>query len=436
MTFKDLLNPDRPLGAAMLIGSVVLVITILWFSFAILRPLPPKTVIMATGSDGGTYKEAGVRYRDILAQAGIELQLLSTAGSLENLAMLNDRSSNVSIGLIQGGITNEKESPDLETLGTLFYEPLWIFYRNEIQSVGLDSLKGRRISIGPEGSGTRALAMELLARNGIDQNFAELLPLSPRETAEELLKGKIDAAIFMASWRSPVVRQLLASESIKLTTSPRADAYVALYPYLNKLVVPAGVGDLAKNLPPEDVSLFATKASLVVRKDLHPALKYLLLNASEKINSGPGPFHKGGEFPAAESIDLPLSQEARQFYKSGRPYFQRFLPFWLAVQVDRLLIIIIPLIGLMYPLLRFMPFVYDWSMRRRIYRLYGELWLLEHELESSRGADKAGDLNAKLDRLEEKADRLRLPKAYVDMLYKLKEHVILVRERLNKDDNK
>jgi TRAP-type uncharacterized transport system substrate-binding protein len=197
MTFKDLLNPDRPLGAAMLIGSVVLVITILWFSFTILRPLPPKTVIMATGSDGGAYKESGNRYRDILAQAGIELQLLSTAGSLENLAMLNDRSSNVSIGLIQGGITNEKESPDLETLGTLFYEPLWIFYRNEIQSVGLDSLKGRRISIGPEGSGTRALAMELLARNGIDQNFAELLPLSPQETAEELLKGKIDQATFM-----------------------------------------------------------------------------------------------------------------------------------------------------------------------------------------------------------------------------------------------
>jgi hypothetical protein len=229
-----------------------------------------------------------------------------------------------------------------------------------------------------------------------------------------------------------VVRQLLADESLKLTNSPRADAYVALYPYLNKLIVPAGVGDLAKNLPPEDVSLFATKASLVVRKDLHPALKYLLLNAAEQISSGPGIFQKAGQFPAAESIDLPLGKEARQFYKSGRPYFQRYLPFWLAVQVDRLLIIIIPLIGLMYPLLRFMPFVYDWSMRRRIYRLYGELWLLEHELETTGSGHSAGDLNAKLDRLEEKANHLRLPKAYVDMLYRLREHILLVRERLNK----
>ncbi len=436
MTFKNMHSPDRRLDKAMLISLVVLFITVLWASFSVLRPLPPKTVIMVTGAEGGAYRKIGARYRDILAEEGIELQLLSTAGSLENLAKLNDRSAGVSVGLLQGGITGEKESPDLETLGTVFYEPLWIFHRNEIKGDDLALLKGRRISIGPEGSGTRALALELLARNGIDRNYAELLPLSTRETAEELLEGKIDAAILMASWQSPVVRQLLADESLKLAESPRVDAYVALYPYLNKLLLPAGVGDLARNLPPEDVSLFATKASLVVRRDMHPAIKFLLLDAAEQINAGPGIFQKAGEFPAAESIDLPLSKEARQFYKSGRPFFQQYLPFWLAVQVNRLLIILIPLLGLMYPLLRFMPFVYDWSMRRKIYRLYGELWLLEHELETSDRVYSASDMNAKLDRLEEKAGHLHLPKAYVDMLYRLREHIILVRERMYKEDDK
>ncbi|HUJ19240.1 MAG TPA: TAXI family TRAP transporter solute-binding subunit [Nitrospirota bacterium] len=412
------------------IAAAVIVVAALWAVIASLRPLPPRTVTMATGPEGGSHYDIGKRYRELLAHEGIKLQLLTTAGDLENLALLRDPRSRVEVAFLQSGITSEKASPDLESLGAVFYEPLWFFYRGVIPGKRLEALRGRKISIGPEGSGTRALALELLARNGIDQRFAHLLPLAPREAGENLLRGEIDAALMVASWDSPVVQRLISDKNINLASFPRADAYVALYPFLNKLTVPAGVGDLAKNRPPTDVTLFAPKASLVVRKDLHPAIQYLLLDAAAQIHSGPGIFQKSGQFPAAESIDLPLSDEARQFYKSGRPFLQRHLPFWLAVLIDRLLILLIPLFGVIYPLLRLMPAIYGWEMRWRIFRLYRELRTLEKDLESRGAGEAIGDLNKWLERLEEKANRLRVPLFYANQLYTLRMHITLVRERL------
>jgi TRAP transporter TAXI family solute receptor len=413
-----------------MIAALAIIVVGLWATIVALRPLPPRTVIMATGPEGGSHYEIGIRYRELLAHQGIKLQLLSTAGALENLARLRDPRSGVEVGFLQSGITSEKESPDLESLGAVFYEPLWFFYRGVIRVRGLQVLKGRKISIGPEGSGTRALALELLARNGIDQKFAQLLSFTPREAGEKLLRGEIDAALMVASWDSPVVRRLLSDKNIGLASFPRTDAYVALYPFLNKLTVPAGVGDLAKNLPPKDVILFAPKASLVVRRDLHPAIQYLLLDAAAQIHSGPGIFQKSGQFPAPESIDLPLSDEARQFYKSGRPFLQRHLPFWFAVLIDRLLILLIPLFGVIYPLLRLMPALYGWEMRWRIFRLYRELRILEKDLETRGAGQSIGDLNEWIERLEDKANRLRVPLFYANQLYTLRVHITLVRERL------
>jgi TRAP transporter TAXI family solute receptor len=413
------------------IAAAVIVVAGIWAAIVALRPLPPRTVTMATGPESGAYYEVGKRYRDLLAHQGIKLQLLTTAGDLENLALLRDPRSRVEVAFLQSGITSEKESPDLESLGTVFYEPLWFFYRGVIRGKGLEVLRGRKISIGPEGSGTRALALELLARNGIDQRFAHLLPLAPKEAGEKLLRGEIDAALMLTSWGSPVVRRLLSDKNIELVSFPRADAYVALYPFLNKLTVPAGVGDLTKNRPPTDVILFAPKASLVVRKDLHPAIQYLLLDAAAQIHSGPGIFQKSGQFPAAESIDFPLSDEARQFYKSGRPFLQRHLPFWLAVLIDRLLILLIPLFGVFYPLLRLMPAIYGWEMRWRFFRLYRELRALEKDLETRSEGQGIGDLNEWLERLEERANR-RVPLFFSNQLYTLRMHIRLVRERLTR----
>jgi hypothetical protein len=198
------------------------------------------------------------------------------------------------------------------------------------------------------------------------------------------------------------------------------------------LILPEGVGDLAKNRPPRDVVLIAPKASLVVRKDLHPAIQYLLLDAAEKIHSGPGIFQKAGQFPAAEAIDLPLSDVARQFHKSGRPFLQRHLPFWLAVLVDRLLVLLIPLVGVVYPLVRFAPSLYGLQMQRRIFRFYGELRFLERELESRGAGQSIDDLSSRLDRIEEKANHLRVPVFYSNMLYTLRMHISLVRGRMER----
>ncbi len=430
MTIRDVFSALRSRLLIVMIAVGVLVVASLWAVVALLCPMPPRTVVMATGPEGGAYQEIGKRYRDLLARSGIAVRLLPTAGDLENLARLRDPRSGIQISILHGGLTSEKESPDLESLGTVSYEPLWFFYLSEYRGKGMAGLRGRKIAIGPEGSGTRALSLELLARNGIDRNFAELLPLTPRAAGEKLLSGEIDAALMLTSWDAPEVRQLLASERVELASFPRTDAYIALYPYLNKLVVPAGVGDLAKNRPPTDVVLFAPKASLVVRSDLHPAIQYLLLDAAAQVNSRPGIFQKAGQFPAAESIDFPLSSEARQFYRSGRPFLQRHLPFWLAVLADRLLVLLIPVVGVIYPLVRFLPALYGMQMRRRIFRLYGELKKLERETEARDAGYGMGDLIVRLDRLEDNANRLRVPVFYANMLYTLKMHIALVRGRI------
>lgn len=412
--------------------AVAIAMVLLWLVLALLRPLPPHTVVMATGPAGGAYAAVGVRYRDILAHEGIDLRLLPTAGALENLAKLQDPRSRVSVGFLQAGTTSAEASPDLVSLGTISYEALWFFCRKILQNQGLEGLRGRRLSIGPEGSGTRALALKLLALNGINEHAAELLPFMPEEAGKRLVRGEIDGAMMVTAWDSSVVRELFSSEGIRLVSFPRADAYVALNPFLNKVVVPTGAIDLTKDLPPADVVLLAAKASLVVRNDVHTALQYMLLAAASQIHGHPGIFQKAGEFPAPEMIDLPLSRDANRFYRSGLPFFQRYLPFWLAVLVERLLVLVIPIVGVGYPLVRILPSIYDLGMRRRIYSLYGELKFLEVELEKRDGEQGADDLLARLQQLESRANHLRVPTFFADRLYTLRMHLKLAREEMEK----
>ena len=346
------------------------------------------------------------------------------------MARLRDAKSGISVAIIPSGITNHKESPKLTSLGTLFYEPLWFFYRSSSGMKKHEDLRGRRISIGPEGSGTHALSLTFLARVGVIDQTATLLPLAPQEASEKLRRGEIDAAAMLAPWESSVVRQLVATENIQLANVARADAFVALYPFLNKVVLPAGVGDMVQNRPPTDVTLIAPKASLIVRADLHPAIQYLLLEAAVQIHSEPGMFRTAGQFPAAEATDLPLSAHAQQFYKTGPPFLQRHLPFELAVLAQQLLVILIPVLGVMYPLLRFLPAAYAWAMRRRVFKLYGELKYLEDQLFSRSEKQDVGDLASRLDRLEERASRFRLPVSFRPLLYALRLHIDLVRHRL------
>jgi TRAP transporter TAXI family solute receptor len=428
MTLRDLLTKNRTAVTITVVAAVIAVA-----AFVILRTMPPRVIVMATGSKGGSYYDFGERYRAVLASAGVEVRLVPTTGSSENLALLLEPHSEVSVALIQGGIIGAGASSKLESLGTVFYEPLWLFHKPGLRRPGVLDLQGRRISAGPVGSGTRELSLELLKRNGVDEKATELLALAPEAAAEKLLAGEIDAALTVNGWKAPIVQKLLADERVELSSFPRADAYVALYPFLNKVIVPRGVGDLAKDLPPRDVILFAPKASLIVRKDVHPAIQYLLLDAATQIHSGPGIFQHANQFPAAEGVDIPLSSEAVQFYKSGRPFLHNFFPFWMSELFGKLIILLIPILGLFYPIMRSLPRVYDWLMRSKILRIYGELRFLEDGIiDARRSGRDVGPMVAQLDQLEARANDLRIPVAYTSMLYMLRNHIDLVRERLQK----
>lgn len=408
------------LGGVLIVS--VLAATVIW-----LGPLPPQVVVMSSGTPGSDYDVLGRRYQTILKRSGVDLRLVPSAGGVENLRRLNDPRSDVSVSFAQGGLTSDTQSPGLESLGNMFYEPVWFFSRVPVGQ-HLEGLRGKKVSIGREGGGGRVLSVRILALNGIDQALAELLPLSAAEASKALLRGDIDAATMVSSWDGQGIRELLGSSDVNVVGAERADAYIALYPYLSKLVLPTGVGNMVTNRPPTDLNLIAVKASLIIRRDLHPALQYLLLKAATEIHSAPELFQRAGQFPAAERGDLPLSDEARQFYKTGPPFLQRYLPFWLAVLVSRLLLLLIPVIAIAYPLLSFAPTLYNWSVMRRIFRLYGELTFIEAQLESSRGT-VSKDVQARLERLEQGASQLRVPVSFAQPLYHLRAHIELVRNR-------
>jgi TRAP-type uncharacterized transport system substrate-binding protein len=422
---------SRPTVVA-LVGLAATIIVLVWLAFAAWRSVKQRTVVMAVYPEGSLNTELVKRYQQVLARNGLVVKLEPSTGAVESLAALRDPKSAVSVALVPGGITTKQNSPELVSLGTVLYQPLWIFSRSRVLQGHLQ-LRGRRISIGPDGSSSRALALELLGRAGwIDQKSTTLLALPPAESAEALMRGDIDTAIFVDGWESPVVQRLLRTNGVNLESIPRADALVRIYPYLNKLVLPAGAVDLVEPRPPTDVILIGPKSSLVVRNDLHAVIQYRLLEAAVEIHSSPSMFRAAGQFPAPESVDLPLSPYARDFYKTGSPFFLRHLPFWLAVLLEQPIVWVIPLFVILFPLFRLAPAVYDWAERRRIYRLYSELKRIEDEMfyAVDRGSHK--NLIERLDRLENRASQLSVPSAFKPLAYGLRLHIDIVRQQAQK----
>ncbi len=416
-----------------LLGSAALgLVGIVWL-FSLLHPLPPRVITMATGPEGSAYATFGKRYKILLAKEGIELRLVPTAGALDNLTRLRDPKSGVQVGFVMGGLADETDSTDLLSLGTIGYEPMWFFSHKVGTDKGLFSLRGKRVSVGPEGSDSRALVTELLKRNALDiGSHFQALGFLPEETERALLDGKIDAAVMVSSWASPVVRKLVATKGIDLASFRRADAYVAIFPSLTKLVIPEGVADMENDRPPHDTTLLATKTSLIVRGDLHPALQYLLLEAASQIHSRRGIFQKAAEFPAPESLEIPLSPDARHYYKSGRPFLQRYMPFWLAALVEQIVVLLIPIMGLMYPVVKGLASLYGWGMQRRIFLIYGELHWLESEIDKLGGKPPTEEILNRMKHLELRTNRVKVSSNYIPMLYNLKETVAYVRGRLDK----
>jgi TRAP-type uncharacterized transport system substrate-binding protein len=416
-----------------LVGIVVFIGLGTWLAFALIHRMPQRNVVMTIYPEGSVNAELAARYREVLARKGINLKLVPSAGAVESVARLRDPNSAVSVALIPGGVTTEQDSPELVSLGSLFYQPLWVFSRSRLHLKSDKPLHALRISIGPDGSSSHALSLKLLARAGMfDKKSTILLPLSPSESAQKLIHSEIDVAIFLDAWESPVVQHILETKAVNLVSVQRADAFVALYPYLNKLILPAGVVDMSKPWPPRDVTLIASKSNLVVRRDLHPAIQYTLLEAADEIHSMPGMFHAADQFPAPESIDLRLSPYAREFYKTGTPFLLRHLPFWLAVLLAQPLLLLIPLLVILFPLLRLAPTIYDWVEKKRVYGLYSELKELEDEMFYAAPSTNRPDLIERLDQLENRASHLSVPTPFKPLLYGLRMHIQMVRHAAQK----
>ena len=403
-----------------------------WLAFVLFHAMPQQTVAMAVYPEGTLNAALAKRYREILARDGVDLKLVPSPGAVESVARLRDPKSGVSIALIPGGITTEQDSPELVSLGTLFYQPLWVFSRDHLLHRH-KQLRDLRISIGPEGSSSRALALDLLGQRGmIDMKSTTLFSFTPSESAQKLIQGEIDVAIFLEGWESPAVQQLLKAKNVTLENISRADAFASLFPFLNKLVLPAGVVDVVEPRPPTDTLLIAPKSSLVIRKDLHPAFQYLLLKAAVEIHSTPGMFRTAGQFPAPESIDLPLSPYALEFYKAGAPFLHRHLPFWLALLIEEPVVWLIPLLIVLFPLFRLAPSAYDWFERRRVYKLYGELKRLEDEMLLAAPSGSRQDYVERLNRLEGRASHLSVPTPFRPLVYGLRLHIDMVRQQIEK----
>ena len=419
---SDLWTTIAPAG---LIIGVAFGVTMLF-----VKPAPPKRLTVAIAPEEGGSRYFAKRYQEILKRHGVTLDVRQTAGSVSNVQLLADPESGVDVAFVQSG-TSAAHAESIVSLGSVTYIPLWVFYRGEpIDDVR--DLRGRRIAVGGPESGTRALAVTLLGASGADKGGTELLPLERDAAIEQVKKGEIDAAFLVSPAEAPALKKLAAAAGVRLLSSARADAYVRRFPYLSKLVLPHGVFDLAADVPEHDVILLAPTQNLIARETLHPALAYLLLRAASEVHGAAGMLANSGEFPAPREAGFPLSSVAQRYYQAGVPFLQRYLPFWAANLVDRLWVMLVPIIAIVVPLGRIVPALYRWRVRSRVFRWYARLKQIELQLEENPEREELIDMLKRLDETERKVNQIRTPLAYAENLYFFREHVDVVRRRINR----
>ncbi|WP_211441050.1 TAXI family TRAP transporter solute-binding subunit [Collimonas humicola] len=410
----------------------LLAIFAIWLAIKFIHPAPPSTITISTGSENSSFWKIAEKYRTILARNGIKLKIVSSEGSLDNLKKLSDPHSGIDVGFVQGGVAGDMPIAGLVSLGSISYVPVSVFYRGHERLDRLSELRGKRVAIGVPGSGSRVLALTLLKANEIELGgTTELLDMGGDEAAQALTDGKIDAAFLMGDSASPpTMVKLLHTPGISLLDFSQAGAYARRFSYLNELKIPKGLFDLGKNVPSRDIRLIAPTAELIARDDLHPALSDMLIDAAKEVHSGANVLQRAGEFPAPLAHEYPLSEDATRYYKSGKSFFYRSgLPFWLASLVDRTLVVLLPIILLLIPGFKLVPLLYGWRIKSRIYRWYGALIALERAVATHTEEEQA-DLLQRLDRIEEGVNRMKMPLAFADQFYVLREHIGFVRARL------
>jgi TRAP-type uncharacterized transport system substrate-binding protein len=424
---------------------VLIAIALLVAAYAILDPTPPRRVVLATGPELSAYARWGELYAAELRRFGIQVELRYTLGSLQNRRLLRDAKENVDVAFVQGGSNdatqpaNEKKKEEMEelvSLGTIAYDPVWIFYRadsakklnKEALLHGVAQLRGWQVNVGVRGSGTPGIMNRILAANSVERDELKRTNLDETSAVVSLLEGNLDAAVLVSAPESQMVQMLLQTPGVRLYEYHQAESYARRYPFLSPVILPRGVVDIARDVPAEDVTLIATTTSLLARDDIHPALVQLFVQAASRIHSGPGWIARAGTFPNAQQGEFPLAKDAARYYQSGPPLLQRYLPFWLANLIDRMWVALFSIIAVLIPLSRLVPPLYEFRIRSRIFRWYRNLRQIEsdHEL----GEKSAPELLGALDKLETRVAAIAVPLSYTDEVYTLRTHIELVRERL------
>jgi TRAP-type uncharacterized transport system substrate-binding protein len=393
-------------------------------------PGPPSKVVMATAFKGASFEYYGRQYREIFARYKIDLELRETAGAVENVSLLQDPKSGVQIAFTTGGVSDAKRAPDVLSLGTVYNQPFWIFYSSKEPLDRLSQLKGKRIAVGPVGSATRFTAEKILGKGGVTAETATLLPFAGSAADKALVDGQVDAVWIIGVPEATAVQSFLRNPNVKLMSFPTAEAFTRIFPDVTRLVLPQGVIDIDRNIPPSDVQLIATTSKILIRSDLHPEVVHLLLQTMKELHSGSDIFSRSGEFPNGVDGEYLVAQTAIDFYKNGPSFMQRHLPLWMSVHVQRAIAVLVTAIAVGFPLFRFLPQLYNWVTRRRLFFWYGQLKTLEASFETNSNDLDLMEKQAEIERIEDAVSRIRFPLTFADQVYTLRSHIDIVRRKI------
>jgi len=412
--------------------SFLCVLAVVW----VVHSAPPRTLYLTSGPEGSSFQRWAGAYKDALAKHGVTLEVLPSSGSINNLDRMltvGPFGERVDIGFISGGIVGKDQKIDgLKSLGSVGYQPLWVFYRSPVTISRLSQLEGQRIAIGATGSATRTIAQTLLQANGITGAPTVFSDLDAASAADALIKGELDAVFLMGDSASTLtLRTLDRTPGIQLFSFTQADAYVRRHPFLTKILLPQGSLDLGKNLPAQDVLLVGTTVEFVAREGLHSALSDLLLDVAKQVHGKSGLLQKRGDFPVLVEHDFPLSDDAVRYYKSGKGFLYRVIgSFWVASLLNRLLLALVPLALVVIPAIRLMPVAYRFSIQLKFYRCYRPLQRVERETFGPLTAERVQELLKELDEIETSVSRLKVPASFAERFYALRSYLHFVRERL------
>jgi TRAP transporter TAXI family solute receptor len=419
----------------LVVGAILLLAALGWALATVLKPAIQRTIVITTGADKGIYRGFADRYAPILKREGITLDIRSSSGSIENYQRLKDPDSEYEVGFIQSGTTSPKETDNLQTIAAVSYEPIWVFYRGDATNAPINrlaQLRGKRISIGVPGSGLLNVSQVLLAYSGITGDNTTLLEMDAVKAYQGLEKGQLDAAFFIGRPDAPMQKTLLNSD-LKLMSFAQADALVQKFPSLSKIIFPRASTSIVNDLPQADVTLLAATALLVSKDSLHPALAYLLLDAAKTVHGGEDYFTPLSTFPNLNTDEFPVSDESTRYFKSGRPFLQRYLPFWLASFVERRLLILLPFMALLLGLLQALPRMAEARIKNRLVAWYQEIKSLEDEIWRNKQPtlNQIEQWREEIENIDAHASQIRIPQRYFQDVYALKQAIAVVRNRIS-----